>query len=84
MNKLSTFFKVTLAVIRGLVMFLFVVLPGVAAFFYWFVFQDVNLELAIAGGLGVEFVWCILFTIGALIREAWQERKRRGLDDLEL
>ncbi len=84
MNKFSTFFKATLGVLRGLLVLLIVILPGVAAFIYWYVGRDVWLDLAISGALGVEFAWLIAVTIAALLRDAWKERSRRKLDDMEL
>ena len=84
MKKINTFLNDLLLVLRGLMAFCFVIFPGVIAFIYWYCFKCVPTELAIAGALGVEFVWCIAFTVFALLREAWQDvrkRKREGSDE---
>lgn len=83
MENLKIFFKDLLFVLRGLMAFCFVIFPGVIAFVYWYRFKSVPAELAIAGALGVEFVWCIVFTVFALLREAWHDVRARKLDNLD-
>lgn len=83
MKKFLAVLKDLLMVLRGLLALLFVIFPGAAAFFFWYYLKNEPTELAIAGALGVEFVWCIAITFFALIREAWQDVRKRKREDLE-